>query len=280
MGRYDGILLASDFDRTLTDPAGNVPKKNREAIRSFMEQGGRFTVASGRSVPMFRCKRALFESNAPTILYNGAVCYDFDAERVVFGTPLPDMGGLIRTILERYPLKNVETQAIEKHCAFLIEPERREMFRTLGVELYAQPYEQISDPMYMLFLGDTFIRPDDTTRDFQSGSPETDAMFSACNAWLEEQGAFTAVRSTRLNTEVLVRGVSKGAAARRLAKLYGCHTLVCVGDAMNDLAMLEEADRCFTPADGDLEIRALLGEKLCVAAPCTAGAIADVIERL
>lgn len=280
MGRYDGILLASDFDRTLTDPSGRVPQTNLDAIRSFMEQGGRFTVATGRSVPMFRCKLPLYTANAPTILYNGAVCYDFDGERVVFGSPLPDLGPLIDILLKTYPLKNVETQGIEKHCAFVIEQERIDMFRSLGVELYDRPYEQVKDPMYMLFLGDTFIRPDDTTRDFQSGSPEIDAMFSACNAWIEAQGPFFAVRSTRRNTEVMMRGVSKGTAARKLANLYGCHTLVCVGDAMNDLAMLEEADRCFTPSDGDTEIRERLGERLKVVAPCTEGAIADVIAKL
>jgi hypothetical protein len=49
---------------------------------------------------------------------------------------------------------------------------------------------------------------------------------------------------------------------------------------MNDLAMLREADLAFTPADGDESIRPLVGTKLTVAAPCTAGTIADVIAKL
>ncbi|MBR5043930.1 MAG: HAD hydrolase family protein, partial [Clostridia bacterium] len=71
MGRYDGILIVSDFDRTMTDETGAVPERNREAIARFMAEGGRFTVATGRSVPMFRKKNALFESNAPAIAFNG-----------------------------------------------------------------------------------------------------------------------------------------------------------------------------------------------------------------
>ncbi len=280
MGRFDGILIASDFDRTLTDPAGIVPDANREALRRFMDEGGRFSVASGRSVPMFRCKRTLFESNAPTILFNGAACYDFEAERVVFGTPLPRMDELIAEALRRYPLKNCELQGIDRHCTFLIEQERIDMFCSLGVELYDKPYAEVDDPMYMLFLGDEFIRPDDPKRDFQSSTPEVDAMFDVCNAWISSQGPFSAVRSTRRNTEVMMRGVSKGSAARRLAETLGCKTLVCVGDAMNDLAMLEEADYSFTPADGDEQIRTILGEKLRVTKPCGVGALAGVIAAL
>ena len=146
--RFEGILIASDFDRTLTDPLGRVPERNLEALRMFMEEGGRFSVASGRSVPMFRSKKPLFESNAPSILFNGAACYDFDRECLVFGTPLPRLDGLIAEAMKRYPLKNCELQGIKRHCVFRIDRERSDAFRSLGVKLYDIPYEKISDPMY------------------------------------------------------------------------------------------------------------------------------------
>ena len=280
MGRYDGILIVSDFDRTMTDETGAVPERNREAIARFMAEGGRFTVATGRSVPMFRQKRKLFESNAPVIAFNGGACYDFETERTVFGYPLPRLDAIVAEALKRYPLKNCEVQGCDFHCEFLIDSEREKMFCELGVRMADQPYSAVTEPMYMLFFGGEFIRPDDATRDFQSGSPEIDAMFEAINRIVEAGGTLSATRSTRLNDEIMVRGVSKGSAARRLANLYGCRTLVCVGDAMNDLAMLREADLAFTPADGDESIRPLVGTKLTVAAQCTAGTIADVIAKL
>lgn len=280
MGRYDGILIASDFDRTLTDPQGLVPQANLDALRSFMDEGGRFAVASGRSVPMFREKRRLFIDNAPTILCNGAVCYDFNTERTVFDAPLPDVEPLVTEMMAKYPLHNVEVQGNAGHFAWRMDAERKNMFDELGVPLLGGTYRERTEPIYMLFFGGEFIRPDDATRDFQSGSPEIDAMFEAINRIVEADGTLSATRSTRLNDEIMVRGVSKGSAARRLANLYGCRTLVCVGDAMNDLAMLREADLAFTPADGDESIRPLVGTKLTVAAPCTAGTIADVIAKL
>ena len=56
MGRFSNVLLASDFDHTLTDMSGQIPARNLEAIAAFQAEGGIFTVASGRSIPMFRKK--------------------------------------------------------------------------------------------------------------------------------------------------------------------------------------------------------------------------------
>ena len=280
MGRYDGILIVSDFDRTMTDETGAVPERNREAIARFMAEGGRFTVATGRSVPMFRKKNALFESNAPSIAFNGGACYDFETERTVFGYPLPRLDKIVAEAMRRYPLKNCEVQGTDFHCEFKIDSERTAMFRELGVEMTEKPYSAVTEPMYMLFFGDEFIRPDDTERDFLSTTPEVETMLTDCVAWIEAQGPFSAVRSTPRNTEVMLKGVSKGTAARRLSEMLGCRTLVCAGDAMNDLAMLLEADLCFTPEDGDATIRPLVGEKLRTVGPCGKGAIADVIALL
>ena len=54
MGRFSNVLLASDFDHTLTDMSGQIPARNLEAIAACQAEGGIFTVASGRSIPMFR----------------------------------------------------------------------------------------------------------------------------------------------------------------------------------------------------------------------------------
>ena len=62
MGKFDGVLLASDYDNTLvyTERAllsGGEPPRlsemNRAALTYFMENGGRFTVSTGRALPSF-----------------------------------------------------------------------------------------------------------------------------------------------------------------------------------------------------------------------------------
>ena len=54
MGIFSDILLTVDFDRTLTAPDSTIPERNLEAIRYFIENGGAFTVNTGRSLPMTR----------------------------------------------------------------------------------------------------------------------------------------------------------------------------------------------------------------------------------
>ena len=56
MGIYSDILLTVDFDRTLTAPDSSIPERNIEAIRYFIDNGGVFTVNTGRSVPMYSMK--------------------------------------------------------------------------------------------------------------------------------------------------------------------------------------------------------------------------------
>ena len=43
MAKFSDVLLASDFDRTLSGCDGTIPQANLDAIRYFMDEGGAFT---------------------------------------------------------------------------------------------------------------------------------------------------------------------------------------------------------------------------------------------
>ena len=49
---FSDVLLTVDYDRTLTAPDSTIPERNLKAIRYFLENGGAFTVNTGRSMPM------------------------------------------------------------------------------------------------------------------------------------------------------------------------------------------------------------------------------------
>ena len=53
MGKFDGVLLVSDFDDTLYGLDLRVCPRNIEALNYFIAQGGRFTVATGRAHTTF-----------------------------------------------------------------------------------------------------------------------------------------------------------------------------------------------------------------------------------
>ena len=90
MGKFDGVLLASDFDNTILNtelprrtgcPIPPISQRNVEALRYFMDNGGRFAVATGRALPAFRMFAEQVPMNAPAVGCNGGALYDFKTER-------------------------------------------------------------------------------------------------------------------------------------------------------------------------------------------------------
>ena len=77
-GKFTGVLLISDYDDTLYGTDLHVSEENRAAIRSFIGQGGLFTVATGRARKTFspQVGKEDIPLNAPAILSNGATIFD------------------------------------------------------------------------------------------------------------------------------------------------------------------------------------------------------------
>lgn len=98
MGKFDGVLLASDFDNTILNtelprrtgcPIPPISQRNVEALRYFMDNGGRFAVATGRALPAFRMFAEQVPMNAPAVVCNGGALYDFKTERYLETMELP-----------------------------------------------------------------------------------------------------------------------------------------------------------------------------------------------
>ena len=83
MGKFDGVLLASDFDDTLYGLDLRIPERNLEAIRYFTREGGYFVMSTGRAHRTFAPFAPLVPMNAPAVLSNGAAIYDFQADRML-----------------------------------------------------------------------------------------------------------------------------------------------------------------------------------------------------
>ena len=114
---FSDILLTVDFDRTLTAPDSTIPERNMEAIRYFMENGGTFTVNTGRSIPMsLRNILHIVPHNAPLLLYNGSADYDENTGRLTRFAPIDlDPMAVLPELQARFPHLNVEVQAIDAH---------------------------------------------------------------------------------------------------------------------------------------------------------------------
>ena len=270
---FGKILLISDFDFTLTDSAHNIPEANLQAIRRFMDGGGKFCIGTGRGRTIFAPQLDLVEINAPCVISNGAVVYDFAEDRALqmFEFP-PETVDAVERLMLRY--KDVCGLTIESGFDNYVpaevtydfrkafprpaRPEKSEsMRRTNNIPMpRALPFREIPAPLVKFSF---------------AGTPD---RLDALQAEAEAMGA-PGIRSLPFMYEY--SPASKGSSARWLARELGRPVLAAVGDAPNDLSMLEEADYAFVPvsADAEMQDRGFL--------PCAhidIGALADVIRQL
>lgn len=274
MGRFVDVLLTVDFDRTLTAPDSTIPERNLQAIREFMAQGGVFTMNTGRSVPMFRRFLEVVPTNAPLLLYNGSGDYDAGTRSFASATPIPlDPKAFLTDLIERFPQLHVELQGEDAHYLFR---------KDAGWEAYCihnhcdwayASLDAIPMPFLKVALYGQFREP--TVASMYQGTEQELALFAQATEYIQRTyGAQTeCFRACARILDIHAKGVSKHQAAKNLKQRLGRKILVCVGDADNDIPMLDGADYAFCPADG------VVAHRYPNVCPCAEGAVADVIYK-
>ena len=276
MGKFDGVLLASDFDNTLlnTETARRtgaevpeVSRRNWEALEYFMAGGGRFAIATGRALAAFIKFADQVPMNAPGIVCNGAALYDFQKgeylETILLDESTRRRG---QETLDRFPTLAVEAYHIDNviHAVHPNEITRNhEHLTKVGVT------EMPSLLDVPLPLGKLLFE----------ASHET---LLEIRAFLEERGwsgDYELIFSARNLLEMTARGADKGGMVRQLADRLGIpmDRVYCVGDEANDLSMLTAAAEGFAPANCAAAVRESGAAIVCDARE---GALADVVELL
>lgn len=274
MGIFSDVLLTVDYDRTLTATDSTIPERNLEAIRYFMENGGAFTVNTGRSIPMTAVFRDRVPVNAPLLLYNGSAAYDLAERRLTFFHEIRlDMWKTVNELMALFPDLTVEVQGLDAHYRFTENP-AWDAFS--DHQPCARGFAQTGDdlgPFLKFTLYGQFR--DVTVADMYNALPgEKERMDQVEDMLKARYGEYCEVfRAATRIIDVHAKGVSKIRSARELQAQLGRKILVCVGDAHNDIPMLEGADYAYSPADGVIADRF---ETVCA---CGEGAVADVIYK-
>lgn len=276
MADFSRFLLVSDFDHTLTDHSGNIPQANPDAISYFIAHGGMFTVCTGRSLPASKYPFRDLPINAPLLFCNGAGCCDLASGSLFFCHPLPEEAkDLMAWCLEEFPDLRLEVHCLDKHYVFHADAHgiaamtRRKTGFVEVTDFASIPHPWVKFSMYSR-------NGDVATIDLDS---ERGQYFKEATAKTAQKAGsgYVVTHSMPGLIEVQIAGTSKGLAARELADRLGRPVLVCVGDAPNDLPMLEKADLAFLPSDCDPRMQAVPYPK---AAPSYEGTVADVIHIL
>ena len=245
MGVYEGYYLYCDLDGTLYDDDKRVSAENRAAIDSFVRQGGRFGVATGRAPSIIGEIEKNLPVNAPCILFNGAGLYDLRNKR----------------FLSMHPADPVQTERITARAVALNGRACPQIFTEDGI--YEINPNQRDDPQTIIERMHTVHTSIDLVpRPFLKfliahESEELDALQLA----LEREGyyeGFAVFRSSEAYLEFVAQGVNKGAALADVrARCSNVKKILAIGDYNNDLEMVALADIGGAPANAIDEVKSV-----------------------
>ncbi len=269
---FSDILLTVDFDRTLTAPDSTIPQRNLEAIRYFMENGGAFTLNTGRSVNTLGSLVDTISVNAPFLLYNGSAALDPVTRQLIQKHPIDlPLWETLAEVHAAFPTLNLELQGEKTHYLYDCPRSYEEFYEGLGWGYEtAVPGSDVGSFLKFSIFGRT---REATVGHMFYGSREEIREMDGLEQWLKDRygDVVTVFRPAPRIVDVHAKGVSKLACARQLQHQLGRKILVCVGDAENDATMLDGADYAYCPSDGVVAARY---ENVC---KCADGAVADVI---
>lgn len=255
MGKFTGVLLASDFDNTLiyTDralrtgaPVPPLSEGNRKALEYFMAEGGRFAIATGRALPAFAKYAPQVPMNAPGVVCNGAMLYDFAREEFLESALLDETAKARgQEILDLFPDVAVEAYHVD-NVIHAVHPNaitrQHEHLTKVGVTEAASLLE-VPLPLGKLL--------------FEAERPTLEKVLALMKerGWAED---YELIFSTSQLMEMTVKGANKGGMIRRLAGHLGISMehVYCAGDEANDISMLQAAAEGFAPDNCSEAVRA------------------------
>ena len=269
---FSDVLLTVDYDRTLTAPDSTIPERNLEAIRYFMDNGGAFTLNTGRSTTTMRDLFDKIPVNAPFLLYNGSAAYEQGALTHCKEIDL-DLWDTLDEVHAMFPDMNLEIQGAKLHYLYKTLPGYDQFYRHIQWGFAeVERGDDVGPFLKFSLFGRTW---EDTVAQFYEGTQEDLDRMDQAEAWLKARfgDKVSVFRAAPRIIDIHAGGVSKGLSARALQKRMGRKILVCVGDSHNDLSMLDAADYAYTPADA---VIAGGYETVC---NCADGSVADVIYK-
>ncbi len=266
MAKFDGVLFYSDYDDTLYNSTHTVSSENHAAIRYFQENGGRFSVATGRAHRTFtpQIEAEGLSLNAPVVLSNGAALYDYDEDRYLTQTFL-DAGAPARlgSLFRDFP--DLALEAYHGDSIYVHNPNA----------VTTAHLERVGGRQILCPIG-------------EMPTPWTKVLLEQDEPCLKEVQArllrlwgahYEAIFSNPYLLEVTAKGSHKGSMVAKAAELLGVsrENLYCIGDNQNDIPMLALSAIPFAPSNCSQPVKdwgaRILGS-------CDEHAVAQAIEIL
>ncbi|MGL5766623.1 MAG: Cof-type HAD-IIB family hydrolase [Sarcina sp.] len=239
---FKGYTIITDMDGTLLNSKGILTQENKSAINEFVQNGGNFTVATGRMLASVEKFIDELNITMPAIVYNGSKIYNFINKEIVYEEFLEDEK---RTIIKKIAKETTnigieiyidETVYVYKPCKYT----ERLSIKNLDVrfnfdedELFKCKWKKVlllGEVKEMDILEDTYV-----------------------NIYI----AGKIVRSGDRFLEILPDNISKGKAVEILCDIYNLdkNKLYTFGDAMNDIELLNVSKNGYCVANAALRLK-------------------------
>lgn len=229
--KFDGILLCTDIDSTLTEPENKISKDNLDAIEYFTRNGGTFTVATGR-IP-YTIPEILYQYiSVPVVCQNGSAIFDLQTRKYISYKELDRKAiDITKEISEKFPTSGIEyyrlfdlafvksNKATQRH----IETEQVTCAKHFTCAL-----DQVEGPIIKVL--------------FAQEPEETDAIYEFYKN-SPYQKEYSLVKSHMWYYEIFRNDVNKGKALKELCEMTGFNfkNVIAVGDNDNDIEMVKFA---------------------------------------
>ncbi len=264
--KLSDLLVISDLDNTLLTAKEGIPAYNIEMIEKFQSLGGRFTVATGRTVEAV--SRFLFQIkfNAPAITYNGGVIFDFENNKVLSQHVLPDNAKTaLQLIRDSFPDVGCEIMC-DNFRIYLIKENEYTYWHLVDEKLsyVATDVSQIQNNWIKVLFADNNSR------------------LMEMKSFCEKNINFDDIEFVMTNSiyfEMMPKNVTKGKALKSLCDLTNTKIIntIAVGDYYNDIEILKRAGLsvCVENAPDDIK-------KLChITVPsCTDGGVGHLLAQI
>ena len=226
-------LIISDFDGTFLRSDQTISEENVKAVRSFVENGGIFALSSGRSLQSILPIARKMGLKGLLACFNGSVVADIDSGEII----LENTFSTVETL---------EICLLLKELGLYTQAYKLDSFFASERNFYLEYYEKL--------CGVKAIVPEEGLIEYIRSHKvrsvkiisvlpveDRDRYYKIISEKLKDKAYVTSGGSNLI--EICVKGFSKGTAVQLLAERYGIQLTetLAVGDALNDLPMLETA---------------------------------------
>lgn len=247
-------LYISDLDGTLFNSNKKITEYTAQVINSCIQKGMQFTIATARMAYACDYRLASLNLSTPGILTNGVFLYDFKTKKYMNVEEIPDQ--VVPQVIDVF----------EKHG----KPCFLYTFFQDKLSIYYNDASLTEQTQYYSAKALEYCAEVKITPDLLLAAKNKQVVYVTLSG-TEEQLAPVCEEIKQINgvaysyylniynglycLEVFSHKASKKTALRKLKGMFDCDEVVVFGDNLNDLSMIEIADRSYAPMNGLPEVK-------------------------